>query len=97
MKKLFLSLAMLALTVGLHAAPATEGDVFVVPTAKSIKYGKGVANITCQAEVTTSDSSLDYAAGHYILCRDLLKRCRMPPAPQQTSHSGVYQYQETLL
>ena len=64
MKKLFLSLAMLALTVGLHAAPATEGDVFVVPTAKSIKYGKGVANITCQAEVTTSDSSLDYAAGY---------------------------------
>ena len=64
MKKFIFSMAMLALSASMASAQMATENIFVVPTAKSIKAGKGVASITCKAEVTAGDSTLRYAAGY---------------------------------
>ena len=64
MKKFIFSIALLSLSTGMASAQATSNDIFVVPTAKSVKVGKGAASVTCKANITVSDKSLDYAAGY---------------------------------
>ena len=62
MKKNLISIAMLAFSVCMLAAPVTDGDIFFVPTAKSIRNGKGTATITRKAPVNVNDNSLNHAA-----------------------------------
>ena len=72
MKKIIFSMAMLALFAGMASAQVATESVFVVPTAKSVKAGKGVANITCKAQVTVSDSTLNHAAGYLKLAHSVV-------------------------
>lgn len=64
MKKLFLSIALMLCTGGIMATELTDGRALCVPTAKSLKVGKGVATITCNATINVNDESLDYAADY---------------------------------
>lgn len=62
MKKSLISIAMLAFSVCMPASPVTDGGTFFVPTAKSVREGKGTATITRKAPIKVGDSSLKHAA-----------------------------------
>lgn len=64
MKKFILSIAMLAMTAGMATAQVADNGTFLIPTAKSVKAGKGVAALTVQAKVDVNDKSLNHAAGY---------------------------------
>lgn len=62
MKKLIFSIALLLCAEGTWASGTPDGDIFVVPTAKSVKAGSGVAKVSRHALVNVGDASLNHAA-----------------------------------
>lgn len=62
MKKLLFSIAMLTLSAMTTVAQKTAEAPFVIPTAKSIKTGNGVATVTFQTKINTNDDRLEHAS-----------------------------------